>query len=117
MAAHAGQTDVRITAKADSEAEGQVVLDPNLWDATETLGSQSVSRDGSYMAYGVAHGGDENPVVRVMNVATGEHLDDTLRGWKHRRVSWLHDNSGFFYTANPLEGEVAEEEHFYWYRV
>ncbi len=101
--------------KANAAAEGQVVLDPNLWDDTETLGGLSASRDGSYVAYGVAHGGDENPVVRVMKVATGEHLEDTLRGWKQNVGAWLPDNKGFFYTCKPLAEEVPEGEHEYWH--
>ncbi len=101
--------------KANADAEGQVVLDPNEWDDTETMGGSSASRDGKYVAYGVAHGGDENPIVRVMVTETGELLDDTLRGWKQSVGSWLPDNEGFFYTCKPLEGEVPEGEHEYWH--
>ena len=51
-----------------------------------------------------------------MDLDTLEVLPDTLQGWKHRSVDWLHDNSGFYYTAKPLEGEVPEGEHEYWHR-
>ncbi len=100
--------------KASPEDAGKVILNPNEWDATETLGGLNPSRDGKYVAYGVAHGGDENPVVRVMVTETGELLADTLRGWKQSVGSWLPDNEGFFYTCKPLEGEVPEGEHEYW---
>jgi len=101
--------------KENADAETQVVLDPNKWDATETLGGINPSRDGTYVAYGVAHGGDENPIVQIMVTATGELLPDTLRGWKQSVGSWLPDNEGFFYTCKPLEGEVPEGEHEYWH--
>jgi prolyl oligopeptidase len=101
--------------KANAEAQGQVVLNPNEWAETETLAGTNPSRDGKYVAYGVAHGGDENPVVKVMVTGTGELLPDTLRGWKQSVGSWLPDNEGFFYTCKPLEGEVPEGEHEYWH--
>jgi len=101
--------------KENTEAEGKVVLNPNLWDDTETLGGINPSRDGKYVAYGVAHGGDENPVVQVMVTETGEMLKDSLRGWKQSVGSWLPNNEGFVYTCKPLEGEVAEGDHEYWH--
>ncbi len=103
--------------KATADAEPQVVLNPNEWDPTETLGNFSPSRDGRYVAYGVAHGGDENPVVRVMVTETGEILDDTLRGWKQNVGSWLPGNEGFYYTCKPLPGEVPAGEEEYWHSV
>ncbi|TKJ38373.1 S9 family peptidase [candidate division LCP-89 bacterium B3_LCP] len=100
--------------KVNEAAEMQVLLDPNTWDPTETLGGTSPSRDGKLLAYGVAHGGDENPVYRIMNVETSDLLADTLLGWKQRVTSWLPDNSGFYYSAKPLKGEVPEGEEEYW---
>ena len=97
--------------------ETRVVLDPNTWGETETLAGFNPSPDGKFIAFGKANAGDENPVIRVMNTETGEILPDTLRGWKQRGASWHHDNSGFYYSANPLPGEVAAGEEFYWNRV
>ena len=51
----------------------------------------------------------------MLDLDSGELLPDTFQGWKQAGVSWLHDNSGFYYTAKPLEGEVAEGEHHYWH--
>ena len=97
--------------------ETRVVLDPNTWGETETLAGFNPSPDGKYIAFGKANAGDENPVIRVMNTETGEILPDTLKGWKQRGASWHHDNSGFYYSANPLPGEVPAGEEFYWNRV
>ncbi len=95
-------------------AEREVLIDPNEWDPTQTLHAALPSRDGKLLAYGVAHGGDENPIYRVMNVETGEILPDTLRGWKQWVTGWLPDHSGFYYSAKPLSGAVPEGEEFYW---
>ena len=98
------------------DGDSRVLLDPNTWEATEALANFSPSPDCRYAAFGKTVAGNEDPVIRVMDLDTLEVLPDTLRGWKQRSVDWLHDNSGFFYTAKPLEGEVAEGEHQYWHR-
>jgi len=97
--------------------EGRLVLDPNAWARTETLGGSWSSPDGRYLAYGVAKGGDENPVVRVLDLRTMEHLPDRLRGWKQGMLSWRHDNAGFYYSSKPSPGELAPGEEHYWHRV
>ena len=96
--------------------ESKVLIDPNTWEQTETLAGFSPSPDCRYATFGKAHAGDENPVVAVMDLDTLEVLPDTLQGWKHRGVNWLHDNSGFYYSSKPLEGEVPAGEHQYWHR-
>ena len=101
--------------KANQDAETVVLIDPNQWDETEQLSGVSPSRDGKYLAFGKAEGGDENPVVKVMVVETGEILSDELQGWKQSVSSWLPDNSGFYYSCKPIEGEVPEGEHEYWH--
>ncbi|MFH0883478.1 MAG: prolyl oligopeptidase family serine peptidase [bacterium] len=103
--------------RVSTHAEAEVVLDPNTWDPIETLDKPAPSRDGHYLAYGVAHGGDENPRVRVLDLTTGDYLPDTLSGWQQEVASWLPDNSGFYYVANPVAGEVPEGEEYYWQRV
>ena len=101
--------------KANEDATGRVLIDPNTWDANATLSGVSPSRDGKYVAFGTAHGGDENPVIQVMVTETGEVLPDRLRGWKQSISDWLPGNVGFYYTCKPLEGEVPEGEHQYWH--
>ncbi len=100
--------------KKNEDAELTILLDPNEWDPTEDIGGAAPSRDGRYLAYGITHGGDENPIYRIMDIESGEVLPDTLLGWKQHVVSWLPDNSGFYYSAKPLEGEVPEGEEYYW---
>jgi prolyl oligopeptidase len=98
-------------------AEGKVLIDPNTWEETETLAGFYPSPDCSWAAFGKAKAGNEEPILQVMNLETLEVLPDTLRGWKQRSVSWLHDNSGFYYSSHPVEGEVPDGEEFYWHRV
>ncbi len=101
--------------KAHKDAEPVILIDPNTWPAEETLAGTVPSRDGKFLAFGKARAGDENPVVRVMVVDTKEILPDLLKGWKQNVVSWMPDNSGFYYTAFPLKGEVPDSEEYFWH--
>ncbi len=96
------------------QATLEVLLDPNTWEAEETLDGAVPSRDGKYVAFGRGHGGDENPIYHVMETATHRILPDTLKGWRQGISAWMPDNSGFYYSANPLKGEVPEGEEYYW---
>lgn len=96
---------------------GRLILDPNTFARTETLASTVSSPDCRYLVYGIANGGDENPILRVMDLDTGHTLDDRVTGWKCWPLAWRHDNSGFYYMARPNPGEVPPGEEHYWHRV
>jgi prolyl oligopeptidase len=98
-------------------AKGVELLNPNTWGPHDTLDVTEPSRGGKYVAFGKAKRGDENPIIRVMETATKNILPDTLKGWKQGGIDWLPDNSGFFYTAQPLKGEVPQGEEYYWMSV
>ena len=82
---------------------GRIFFDPNKLsaDGTAALGGSSFTDDGKLWAYGVAIAGSDRTEWKVMNVETGEHLPDTLRPNRQGGVSWLKDNSGFFYSRYP----------------
>lgn len=99
--------------KENETTEPVLLLDPNQW-GLKTLGAVYPSRDGKYVAYGIEDAGKENPIIKIMDVETGSILPDSLQGWRQSGISWLPDNSGFYYTANPLKGTVPEGEENYW---
>ncbi|MBN1355746.1 S9 family peptidase [bacterium] len=107
----------KICTMAHADAPPRVLIDPNTWNPTETLDFFVESPDGSYAAFGRSIGGDENSVIQIVDVATGTVLPDRVRGWQQDRVSWLLDNSGFYYSAKPLTGTVAEGEEHFWHAV
>jgi len=89
---------------------GRVLLDPNKLsaDGTAALSGSSFTEDGKLWAYGVAIAGSDRTEWRVMNVDTGEMLTDTLKPNRQGGVSWVKDNSGFFYSRFPDATEGAE---------
>jgi len=103
--------------KENDSSKTVELLNPNKWGQTQTLDLTAPSRDGKYLAFGKAKGGNENPIIRIMEVSTGNILVDTLKGWQQEGVSWLPDNSGFFYSAKPRKGEVPNGEENYWCSV
>jgi prolyl oligopeptidase len=91
-------------------AEGRVLLDPNAWssDGTLSLGEDSYSDDGRYVAYGVSEGGSDWRTVRVKDVTTGEDLADQLTWVKFSGPEWKTDGSGFYYGRYPEPEPGAE---------
>lgn len=89
---------------------GRVFFDPNKLsaDGTAALSGSSFTEDGKLWAYGIAKSGSDRTEWKVMNVETGEHLADTLRPNRQGGVSWLRDNSGFFYNRFPDAQQGAE---------
>lgn len=63
-----------------------------------SLGGASVSLDGRLLAYATDTTGDERYRVRVLDLATREHLDDELTGVLGG-VTWEPDGAGFLYTT------------------
>lgn len=82
---------------------GKVFFDPNklTTDGTAALSGSSFTDDGKLWAYGIAKSGSDRTEWKVMNTETGEHLPDTLAPNRQGGVSWLNDNSGFFYSSYP----------------
>ena len=96
---------------ADSVSDpGHVFFDPNKLstDGTAALNGSSFTDDGKLWAYGVAVAGSDRTEWKVMDVDTGKLLPDTLRPNRQGGVSWLKDNSGFYYSRFPDAQEGAE---------
>ena len=93
---------------------GKVFFDPNKLseDGTAALSGSSFTDDGKLWAYGIARSGSDRTEWQVMNTQTGELLPDKLAPNRQGGVSWLKDNSGFFYSAFPQTeqgGELKQE--------
>ncbi|MGI8812821.1 MAG: prolyl oligopeptidase family serine peptidase [Pyrinomonadaceae bacterium] len=89
---------------ADSISDpGRVFFDPNKLstDGTAALSGSSFTEDGKLWAYGVATAGSDRTEWKVMDVATGKLLSDTLKPNRQGGISWLKDDSGFYYSSYP----------------
>ncbi|MCR9244178.1 MAG: prolyl oligopeptidase family serine peptidase [bacterium] len=106
--------DVLYVASSPNEP-GRVLLDPNTLseDGTVALGAAVASPDGKLLAYSTSSGGSDWQEWRVLDVATGEPLQDTIRWAKFTRAAWTGDSRGFFYQRypQPAEGKVYESSN------
>ncbi|MBC7900344.1 MAG: S9 family peptidase, partial [Saprospiraceae bacterium] len=104
---------------ADSITDpGRVFFDPNKLtaDGTAALSGSSFTDDGKLWAYGVAVAGSDRTEWKIMDVETGKYLPDTLRPNRQGGVSWLNDNSGFFYSRFPdaeTGAELKSQNYFH----
>ena len=82
------------------DAEPRALLNPNEWsaDGTVALGGVYASDDGALLAYSVSAAGSDWSEFKVMDVASGEPLEDHLKWIKFSGASWRKDNSGFYYS-------------------
>ncbi len=100
------QSVVYVAESMDQEGDeppGRVLLDPNGWsdDATVALAGMTPSRDGRYVAYAQSDGGSDWRKWKVRDVENGEDTGDLIDFTKFTSISWMPDNSGFFYSRYP----------------
>jgi prolyl oligopeptidase len=107
--------------KGDGPAE--VFLDPNLFseDGTVSLAQLSFSRDGSIAAYSISEGGSDWRKIIVIDVESGEVLEEPLLDVKFSGISWK-GNEGFFYSSydKPDGSELSaltDQHKLYYHRL
>ena len=99
----------------DADGVERVLIDPNTLsaDGTVALSRTSVSNNGVYMAYMIASAGSDWNTIHVLDVATGQKLDDELCWIKFSGISWYKD--GFFYSRydEPKAGTALTSKNEY----
>lgn len=92
-----------------AEGTERVVIDPNGWSegGTSALAEWAPSQDGTHVAFAVQEDGADWRTLRVLDVDSGEILDDEIRWARFTSIAWTADGSGFFYSRNPAPGEDA----------
>lgn len=90
------------------DGEPRVFLDPNTFseDGTVALSSLSISNDDRYFAYGISRAGSDWVEVKVIEIETGNELDDLIKWIKFSGIAWRGD--GFYYSRydEPKPGEA-----------
>lgn len=89
--------EVLLTAGADG-AE-RVLVDPAAIDPAglTTLDGWFASCEGDRLAYLLSAGGSEQPLLRVMDVTSGETIDGPIDGAAFAGVAWLPGGTAFYY--------------------
>jgi len=103
----------------EPDDRGRALVDPSGIDATgrTTLDAWSPDKEGRLLAYQLSHGGDEEALLRVMDVATGEVVDGPIDRCRYSGVAWLPGGKAFYYTRRLAPEAVPEGESQYHRRV
>lgn len=95
-------------------AGGRVLIDPNTFsaDGTSSLTSVDVSGDGKLVAYGRSEAGSDWTTFRLLDLASGDPVDDALIQTKFSQAEWLPDHRSYVYThfdhaGNPEGTQTA----------
>lgn len=89
----------------------RLLIDPNTWseDSATALAEWAVSDDGAHVAYAVQDGGSDWRTIKVLDVNTGEVLEDEIERARLPNIDWVKDGSGFFYNRFPDPGADASD--------
>ncbi len=90
----------------------RVLIDPNTFteDGTQALAGYAVSPDGRSIAYGISDGGSDWKIWQVMDINSGQILEDRIQYTKFSSVSWDRDSSGFYYSRYPLGDDGSADD-------
>ncbi len=117
-----GEREQAVVMVSERNAAGAWSAPRQLFDP-HTLGDRTAvdwmtpSPRGRYLALGLSQNGDERSVLHVLDVTTGQMLPEAIAHAKWCRLSWLPDESGFYFTRYPRAGEAHHDpahEDSYW---
>jgi prolyl oligopeptidase len=94
------------------KCDERVLIDPNTFsdDGTISLGGTSVNNSANMIAFSISDGGSDWRVWKVLDIETGEVLEDEIKWAKFSGASWENDDSGFFYQKyDEPKGELLKE--------
>ncbi|WP_092923658.1 prolyl oligopeptidase family serine peptidase [Actinopolyspora alba] len=89
-------------------------LDPS---GLTTLDRWSPSPEGDRLAYQVSSGGDEESLLHVLDVTTGEPLEGPIDRCRYSSVAWLPGGAEFYYVRRIAPELVPEDERQFHRRV
>src|SRR5690348_10420764 len=98
--------DGRVTVLVDPMA-----IDPS---GVTTLDAWQPDKEGRLLAYQLSEGGDEESLLRVMDVTTGAVVDGPIDRCRYSNVAWLPGGKAFYYTRKlPPETVPAGESQYH----
>ncbi len=96
-----GAEQPRLAYRDGLDGEEHLLLDPaTLGKGTQThyaIDYYAPSWDGKLLAYGLSKGGSEASVLRVLDVATGKDLAESIDRAHDSTITWRADNRSFYY--------------------
>jgi prolyl oligopeptidase len=91
-----------------------VVIDPS---GRTTLDGWQPDKEGRLLAYQLSSGGDEESLLLVMDVASGELVDGPIDRCRYSGVAWLPGGKAFYYVRRLPPEAVPDGESQYHRRL
>ena len=90
------------------DGEERTLIDPNTLsnDGSISMRRWYPSRDGRYVAYLLSENNADEASIYILNVETGEKLQEKIEGAKYAGPSWTPDSKGFFYEYLPTDDSI-----------
>ena len=85
----------------------RLLLDPNDWadDGASALAEWQPSPDGRWLLYAVQEAGSDWRTLKILDVATGKSLPDSVPWVKFSQLAWDGRGEGFFYSCFAPPGD------------
>ena len=114
-----GQEHAKLYTQASAAHDEKTLVDPIAIDPSgrTTLDRWQPDKEGRLLAYQLSSGGDEEALLRVMDVATGTVVDGPIDRCRYSGVAWLPDGKAFYYVRRLPPSAVPEDETMYHRRV
>jgi len=104
----------RLAAGPDDVLIDPMAIDPS---GLTTLDAWQPDKEGRLLAYQLSAGGDEESLLRVLDVSTGSVVDGPIDRCRYSNVAWLPGGKAFYYTRRLPPSAVPDGESQYHRRV
>lgn len=103
----------------DGDGPERALVDPGALDpeGLTTLDAWRPDHSGRLLAYQLSEGGDEESMLRIMDVDSGDVVDGPISRVRYSPIAWLPDSSAFYYVRRLPPEQVPEGEESYHRRV
>lgn len=103
----------------DADGSESVLIDPMLLDPTglTTLDAWQPSKEGDRLAYQISVGGNEESLLYVMDVASGEVLEGPIDRCRYSPIAWVPGANSFYYVRRIAPELLPESEQSFHRRV
>ena len=103
----------------DVDGAERVLVDPAALDptGTTTLDAWTPDHTGRLLAYQLSSGGDEQSVLHVLDVATGDDAEPPIDRCRYSDVAWLPGGDQFLYVRMVAPDEAPPGEQAFHRRI
>jgi len=103
----------------DEDGTERPLIDPMTIDPSglTTLDSWQPSKEGNLLAYQLSVGGNEESLLYVMDVATGETLEGPIDRCRYSPIAWVPGEERFYYVRRLAPELLPESERNFHRRV